>query len=90
MSPFDNHLLSSIMCAPVAQWIECLTPNEKAAGSIPARRTIFFGYYLSQAVLSFDQILDLLFLIADIVLYACLLYIAAFYDIFDRVVFISN
>ena len=26
--------------ALVAQWIECLTPNEKAAGSIPAGRTI--------------------------------------------------
>ena len=25
--------------ALVAQWIECLTPNEKAAGSIPAGRT---------------------------------------------------
>jgi hypothetical protein len=24
--------------APVAQWIECLTPNEKVGGSIPLRR----------------------------------------------------
>ncbi len=30
-----------IRCAPVAQWIEHRIPNPGAAGSIPARRTIF-------------------------------------------------
>ncbi len=40
-----KHLHTSLIPAPVAQWIARLPPKEQVAGSIPARGGLGFGVF---------------------------------------------